>query len=130
MHRLRRLLIITIAAMTPLGSANDADSTPSAFSILANTTISCSAKLPSAVVGCWWEIPIAVLGPLELAIAVDAQAALRGGESYLAPQFSIAWYGPTASIWLEVALPAGVTPIPSFGRSDWARFGFSYRWPP
>lgn len=132
----RRLLLATIAALLLLGSAHaEGDATepiaqPS-FSVLSNTTLTCSARLPAAVVGCWIERPLLVLGSFEAAIAVDAAFAYGDPQgTYLAPMLSLAWYGETASIWAEVALPADALPVPHLGRGDWARVGFSYRWSP
>ncbi len=124
--RLRRL-IITLAATTLIASATaEGDATePIPFSVLTNATLSCSVKAPSLIVGCYLERPVAVLGGLELAVGVDAQAALRGGDSHLAPYGIAAYYAPTWSAWLEVMLPD--LGIPVIGAPDWLRFGFSYR---
>lgn len=135
MRRPLRLLLATLVATMLLGSAT-AEGEPTtepvagAFRVLANTTISCSAAWPSTTVGCWIERPILVIGPLELAIALDAQVAFSSSPTYLAPMLSLAWYGEAASVWLEVALPEGALGLPHLGRGDWARLGFSYRWPP
>ena len=142
MRRPRRLLLITILAWMPLGSAQDAASpgsvaveqpvrNPDRFGVLAGSSITCSTAWPSATVGCWWEKRVLTLGDFEVAIAMDAQLALGGTrETYLAPMFSAAWYSATASMWLELAVPDGWLPVPHFGRTDWLRVGFSYQWDP
>lgn len=135
MRRPHHLLLATILATTLLGSATAEGETTTEpiaapFSVLANTTISCSAAWPSTTVGCWIERPILVIGPLELAIALDAQVAFSSSPTYLAPMLSLAWYGEVASAWLEATLPEGVLGLPHVGRGDWIRLGFSYRWPP
>ncbi len=123
--RLRRL-IITLAATTLIANGiAAAEDTPEPFSVLTNATLSCSIKAPSLIVGCYLERPVAVFGGLELAVGVDAQAALRGGDSHLAPYGIAAYYAPTWSAWLEVMLPD--LGIPVIGAPDWLRFGFSYR---
>lgn len=121
-----RLLLITILALTPLGSAQDADANPSPpFSVLAGSSITCSSTWPSAVVGCFWERPVLVLGALELALGVDAQASFSdAAQGHLAPYAVLAWYGADASAWVELRLPElnGLQPL---GDSDWLRVGFS-----
>lgn len=121
---MRRFAFILLA-LVAVAQAQETEST-----WLTNTTLSCSVKLPSTTLGCFWERPVWVsdaLG-LELAIAVDAQASLRG-ESYVSPMFTLAWYGPRASVWLEAAVPDGLLPITGIGRGDWVRFGVTYRFP-
>lgn len=133
MRRPRPLLLAILLGTTLLGSATAEGEAPTeapAFSALANVTVSCSAAWPSTTVGCWLERPILVVGPLELAISLDAQVVIGGSPAYLAPMLSLAWYGEAASVWLEVALPEGALGLPHLGRGDWARLGFSYRWPP
>lgn len=120
----RRLLLITILAPLLLGSAH-AEGEPD--SLLANTTLTCSARLPAAVVGCFVERPIAVLGPVELALGVDAQVALSDAHrGHLAPYAVLAWYADQWSAWAELRLPelAGLHPI---GDPDFLRLGFSLR---
>lgn len=133
MARLLRLLLATLLASTLLGSAlaegeAPAAAPPPAFSVLANSTLTCSARLPTAVVGCFLERPVLVLGALELAVGVDAQAALRAGleDAHLAPYLIAAVYQEALSAWLEVRLPelAGLHPI---GDPDYLRVGFSIR---
>ncbi len=125
------LLLVTILALTPLGSAQDADANPSPpFSVLAGSSITCSSTWPSAVVGCFWERPVLVLGALELAVGVDAEAVLGGQlDGHLAPYVVAAYYADTWSAWTEVRLPelGGIKPI---GDSTWLRAGFTYRIPP
>lgn len=102
---------------------------PPAF--LAGSSVTCSTAWPSATLGCWWERPVLVLGELELALGVDAQAALSGSweDAHLAPYLILAWYGPTVGAWLEARLP-DLPGVPLLGSSDWLRLGFSYRVPP
>lgn len=133
-----RPLLVTIAALLLLGSAHaegegqdptETGSVPPTptFSVLRNTTITCSARLPAAVVGCYVERPLLVLGPVELAVGVDAQAALRNDHSgHLAPYAVLAYYGEALSAWVELRLPelAGLHPL---GDPDWLRAGFSVR---
>ena len=132
------LLLVTTLALALLGSAaaegdgrdpTDSGSVPPnpQFSVLRNTTLSCSARLPTAVVGCFIERPVLVLGPVELAVGVDAQAALRSAHSgHLAPYAVLAIYQDAWSAWLELRLPelAGLHPL---GDPDYLRVGFSYR---
>src|SRR5690606_8427440 len=128
----RRLLLITILAPLLLGSAHaEGDATesvaPPAFSVLSNTTLSCSARLPAAVVGCFVERPVLVLGPFEVALGVDAQAAFSDAHrGHLAPYAVLAWYADTWSAWAELRLPelAGLHPL---GDPDFLRLGFSLR---
>jgi len=120
--RLLRPLTITILGMMLLGNANAEDGEP--FSVLANTTLSCSAKLPSGLVGCYWERPVWVLGAFEVAVGIDAQAALNGGDNYIGGYGIFAYYAPTWSAWAELHLP-DLAPV--IGNPDWLRVGFTYR---
>lgn len=129
----RRLLLAITLALLLLGSAHaEGDATepiaPHAYSVLSNTTLTCSARLPAAVVGCYIERPLLVLfNTVELAIGVDAQAALTDAyRGHLAPYAVLAFYGETASAWIELRLPelAGLHPL---GDPDYLRIGFSYR---
>lgn len=120
----RRLLLLLIATLATTATANEtADASP--FSVLTNTTLSCSLKAPSLTVGCFYERPVFVAGPFELAVGVDAQAVLTGGDNHLAPYAIASWYAPNWSAWLEVIFPD--LGIPILGAPDWLRFGFSYR---
>lgn len=129
--RLRPLLIM-ILALTLLGSAaaeegSATESVAPEFGVpfLANTTLTCSARLPSAVVGCFYERPITTLGPVELAVGVDAQAALRGAlDAHVAAYIVAAVYLEGWSAWVEVFTPELVPPI---GTPDWFRAGFTVR---
>lgn len=103
--------------------------TESVASLLSGSTITCSAALPSGTTACWWEKRILTLGDFEVAIAVDAAVTFSTGEWYVSPMLSLAWYGPAASVWGEVALPADALGIPRLGRSDYVRAGFSYSIP-
>lgn len=137
MRRHLPLLLVMVLAMTVLANANDAAEPTtesiavSPFSVLANATVSCSAAWPSSTVGCWLERPLLVLGSLELAVGVDAQAALRGGleDAHLAPYLIAAAYLDSWSAWAEVRLPE-LSGIPALGAPDWLRVGFTYRIPP
>lgn len=134
----RLILLLAMAlAMTALASvtadvedptltvSEDAAPAP-AFSVLHNATLSCSVKLPSTTVGCFLERPVFVLGGLELSVGFDAQAVLTGGgDSYLAPYGTLAYYAETWSAWLEVMLPE--LGVPVLGSPDWMRIGFTYR---
>lgn len=133
MPRRPRLLLAILLALTLLGSAHAGGEAPGlapapAFSVVANTTLTCSARLPAVVVGCYWERPVLVLGPVELAVGLDAQAALRGDfeDAHLAPYLIAAVYLDAWSAWVELRLPelAGLRPI---GDPDFLRVGFSYR---
>lgn len=127
------LLLITTLGLTWLGSAlaEGEAGTDSVASLLADSSITCSTAWPSATVGCWWEQPIWVVGDVELALGVDAQAVLAGSwdDAHLAPYMIVAWYGATASAWLEVRLP-DLGGIPVLGDSDWLRAGMTIRVPP
>ena len=130
----RRLLLITIVALLlsvsgAEGASATEDVAPS-FSVLSNATLSCSARLPATVVGCFIERPLLVLfNTVELAIGVDAQAALTNDyRGHLAPYIVAAFYGEALSAWIEVRLPelAGLHPL---GDPDFIRAGFAYRIP-
>ena len=128
------LLLTTILAWMPLGSAQEAASpgsvaveqpvrNPDRFGV----TLTCSARLPTVVVGCFAERPVLVVGAFELAIGVDAQVAFsNAARGHLAPYAVLAWYGETASAWVELRLPElnGLQPI---GDPDFLRLGFSLR---
>lgn len=129
---MRRLpLLVTILALLLLGSAHaEGDATENvapAFSVLSNATVTCSARLPAAVVGCFAERPVLVLGDFEVALGIDAQAALTNDHrGHLAPYAVLAYYGEVLSAWVELRLPelAGLHPL---GDPDYLRIGFSYR---
>lgn len=125
--RLLLLLLATLATTANANGTDDANTTEDVapFSVLANATLSCSLKAPSLTVGCYLERPVLVAGPLELSVGVDAQAALTGGESHLAPYASASWYGGTWSAWIEVIFPD--LGIPILGAPDWLRLGFTLR---
>ena len=134
MRRPLRPLLATLLVLMLLGSGTaegEARTEAPAFSVLANATISCSAAWPSTTVGCWLERPILVVGPLELAISLDAQAVLTGAlaDSHLAPYLIVAAYLESWSAWAEVRLPE-LSGIPVIGSPDWLRIGFTYRIPP
>lgn len=117
-------------ATEPVGNPDTMPAaTESVAALLSGSTISCSAALPSGTTACWWEKRVLTLGDFEVAIAVDAAVTFSTGEWYVSPMLSLAWYGPTASVWGEVALPDGVLPLPHAGRSDYVRVGFSYSIP-
>lgn len=128
MRRLH-LLLITILALTPLGSAQDADAKPSPpFSVLAGSSITCSTAWPSSTTGCWWERPVLVLGAFEVAVGIDAQAVLTSGlnDAHLAPYVILAAYLDTWSAWAELRLPE-LSGVPVLGSPDWLRVGFTLR---
>lgn len=147
MFRRLTLLLATLLATTALASGTaegEARTEAPAFSVLANATISCSAAWPSTTVGCWLERPILVVGPLELAISLDAQVVIGGSpvgldaqtvltgalaDSHLAPYLIVAAYLESWSAWAEVRLPE-LSGIPVIGSPDWLRIGFTYRIPP
>ena len=126
----RRLLLITLLALTLFGSAladaeGATENVAPGASFFTNSTLTCSARLPSAVLGCFWERPIATLGPVELAVGVDAQAALRGAVGgHVAAYIVAAVYLDSWSAWVEVFTPEVMPPI---GSPDWLRTGFSIR---
>ncbi len=121
----RRLLLLLIATLATTATANDNADAPEPFSVLTNTTLSCSAKAPSLTVGCFWERPVLVAGNLELAVGVDAQAVLTGGDAHLAPYAIVSWFADTWSAWLEVVFPD--LGVPVIGAPDWLRVGFTMR---
>lgn len=137
--RLRRHLttiLATIAlALSSAGVAEEPQAAPGEPGQLAGTTISCTLAAPSLLTGCYVERPVIVLGPVELALALDAQAHLTDlalgdvDTSHLAVYASVGVYEENWSAWLEVWLPrfAGVTLI---GTPDWLRLGFTYTVPP
>lgn len=132
MVRPRRLLLaMTLAAMllaSALAAEPDA-TTDSVASLLSGSTVTCSAALPSGTMACWWERRVLTLGDVEVAVALDAALVASTGGWYVTPMASVAWYGPTASVWGEVALPADMLGIPRLGRSDWLRIGLSWTIP-
>ena len=125
-----RRILATILALALAGSAlADGDATesvvtePPAFGV----TLTCSARLPTAVVGCFVEHSVLVLGNLEVAVGVDAQAALTDDYSgHLAPYVLLAVYQDTWSAWAEVRLPE-LHNVPVLGDPDYLRVGFSLR---
>lgn len=130
MRRPRRLLLITILALTLFGSAlaeGEATTEPIA-GFLSGSSITCSTAWPSSTTGCWWEKRVLVLGAVELAVGVDAQAVLTGGlnDAHLAPYLIAAWYGEQASAWAELRLPE-LSGVPVLGSPDWLRVGFTLR---
>lgn len=132
--RLRRLLAMTLAttllASVTAGEPTDPPPEP-APAALAGVTLSCSIAAPSWVSGCWLERPVLVLGGLEVALGLDAQAALGAGveHAHLAPYGILAYYGEHWSTWAEVRLPQ-VAGVPVLGSPDWLRVGFTYTVPP
>lgn len=132
--RLRRLLGMTLAttllASVTAGEPTDPPPEP-APAALAGVTLSCSIAAPSWVSGCWLERPVLVLGGLEVALGLDAQAALGGGveHAHLAPYGILAYYGEHWSAWVEARLPQ-LAGVPVLGTPDWLRVGFTYTVPP
>ena len=137
--RLRRhlttILATTALALSSVVAAEDTPSDSVGAGQAAGTTISCTLAAPSLRTGCYVERPVIVLGPVELALALDAQAHLTDlalgdvDTSHLAVYASVGVYEENWSAWLEVWLPrfAGVTLI---GTPDWLRLGFTYTVPP
>lgn len=118
---MRRLLILAALA---LGSVTAAGSP------LAGHTISCSVAGSPVYGGCYYEVPTLTVGPLALAVGVDAQLATAqsGRESYLAPYILATLTLDYWSAWAEVATPDSWG-IPVIGRSDAWRVGFTYTFP-
>lgn len=130
MRRLLPLIVTLWMTLAGTATAEGDDPEPFTTSWASGAVVSCSTKLPSLLTGCFLEKRVLTFGGFEASLALDVQAALRGiGESYLAPMLSLAYYTSTWSAWLEVALPAGVIPIPAVGRSDAMRLGFTYTIP-
>lgn len=118
-----RRLSITILVMMLLGIAlaqdSEVDQPPP------TTTLSCSASVFSVTAACFVERPIITIGKFELAVGVDALAPFLDLEdASLAGYGVLAYYAPTWSAWVEVAIPKIVPPL---GRSDPVRFGFTAR---
>ena len=89
-----------------------------------NTTLSCSIA-SGGHAGCYLERPIWALGPLEVSIGIDAQAAWNQARtSHLTGYALIGWYEPTRSFWVEFAIP---NVVPVIGRADAIRAGFTVR---
>lgn len=124
---LRRLLLTTILATTALANADEGVSAAnSPFGVLGGSTVSCSVT--NAVAGCYWERPVAILGPFEFTVGIDTQAAYAEGRtSHLAAYAGVAYYAPTWSAWLELYNPRAN--LPTIGRPDWFRLGFTWRLP-
>jgi hypothetical protein len=113
---MRPRLLTTIVATTLLATAYANDSPARA-----TWTLACNAGVPASV-ACYVERPVYQLGPLEIAIGVDARA--RRDSSSVAAYLITAYYAPTWSVWGEVRLPEIVPPI---GATDWLRIGFTMR---
>jgi hypothetical protein len=130
-----RRLLTTLAAMMLLGVAaaqTSPDNEPVEVpgSVLSGVTVTCTLAAPSWTLGCWAERLLATVGPVELAVALDAGVSLSGEpDPHLAPMLSLAYYGEASSVWVEVAMPAGTVPGLPLGRGDWLRVGFSHRIP-
>ena len=111
---MRHLLPIALLALTLSGSAVAEG----------NRTLTCSAT--NTVAGCMIEQPAFTLGPLEVAVGVDAQLAYGGGrESHFGPYLLVGWYETSYAVWAEFHLPE--TGIPTVGRPDFWRVGFTVR---
>lgn len=138
-HLLLGMTLVMMLAVSGLAGATEPVGNPdtlptettieSVAGLLSGSTITCSAGLPSGTTACWWEKRVLTLGDFEVAIAVDAAVTFSTGDWYVSPMLSLAWYGPSASVWLEAALPDGILPLPHVGRSDYVRIGFSYSIP-
>lgn len=131
MPRLRRLTT-TIAATILAGVAvGQSPAEPEhEFSVLSGVTVTCTAAAPSWSVGCFAERRVLTVGPLEVAVGVDARTVLTGtlDDASLAPYGIVAVYLETSSYWLEVRLPQ-LAGVPVIGSSDWLRVGFSLQIP-
>lgn len=130
-RQLLATLLATMLLASGLAGATDPPTTENVaapFSVLANSSITCSTAWPSSVTGCWWERPVLVLGAFEVAVGIDAQAALTGtlDDAHLAPYLIAAWYGEQASAWAELRLPE-LSGVPVLGSPDWLRVGFTLR---
>ena len=137
---LRLLLVGMTLAMMPLASAQDDEAAdqPEPFGV----TLTCSAAIPSVTLGCFAERPILTLGPLEVAIGVDAEVALNAPpegqalvqlqgtppnvDGHLAPYIVGAWYAEGWSAWAELRLPS-LSGVPAIGDADYLRVGFTTR---
>lgn len=131
MARRLTLLLITILALTPLGNAQDAEGDPTTEPVagfLSGSSITCSTAWPSSTTGCWWEKRVLTFGDFEVAVGIDAQAALTGtlDDAHLAPYLIAAWYGEQASAWAELRLPE-LAGVPVLGSPDWLRVGYTLR---
>jgi len=121
-----RRLAITIAATTLIGVAA-AQESPDNF--LSGVTLTCTGAAPSWSVGCFAERRVFTVGPVEIAVGVDARAVLTGtvDDASLAPYGVLAVYLDSSSYWLEVRMPNFGVPV--IGTSDWLRVGFSLQIP-
>ena len=115
---MRRLLIL---AMLLVGSVTAAGSP------LAGHTLSCSVGGNPVYGGCYYEVPTFSVGPLALAVGLDAQLAggSSGRESYLAPYILATFNLDYTSVWLEFAAP-DTWGIPIIGRPAAWRFGVTH----
>lgn len=129
-RRLTTILATTLLASGIAAAQEPTGSPPEPAGLLSGATVSCSLAAPSWVAGCWLERAVLTLGPLEVAVGVDAQAALAGSldEAHLAPYGIVALYLDSWSAWLEVRLPR-IASVPLLGSPDVARLGFTYRIP-
>jgi len=130
-RQLLATLLATMLLASGLAGATDPPTTENVaapFSVLANSSITCSTAWPSSVTGCWWERPVLVLGDFEVALGIDAQAALTGtlDNAHLAPYAILAYYGQAWGAWAELRLPE-IAGIPVLGTPDWLRLGLTYR---
>lgn len=130
----RRLLTLLAALLFASAYAEEGvgtDPPPEAIEVeavspLAGFTIACSVGFPSTVAGCFLESPPATLGPLGVAVGVDAQTALTGAATHLAPYLVLSYSVDGTFAWVEAALPAEALGIPVIGRPDYLRVGFSH----
>lgn len=122
---MRRLLLsTTLFVMLLLGSAHAAEDAHAADNQQLNITLTCSIASDGSI-GCFLERPVLVVGNLELALGVDARAALWGeSPTYLSGYAVVAWYEPTWNAWAELAIPEVV---PVIGRPTAFRAGFTIR---
>lgn len=113
-----RAAVLTIAATTLLGVA------------LAAGSLTCSTQPLAFQVGCFLESNVATVGPVEVAVGVDASVDTRTEDVLaVAPYGVLAIYQEGWSAWLEVRLPQLIPGIPVLGDSQPVRLGFAINWP-
>lgn len=118
-------LLITMFALMLAGTAlanesnGDAEARPAA-----GVTLTCSVGTSGSAV-CFVERPVFAVGSFELAVGIDTRVVFRGaGEGHVTGYAILGVYEPAWNVWLELAVPSVVPP---FGKNDFARFGFTFR---
>lgn len=119
---MRRRLLIVATALS-LVSVAAAESPADGFGV----TLTCTAAAPSFTLACFAERPVLEVGPLLVAVGVDAQAVLTSDPvaAHLAPYGLLVLTLPSWSAWAEVRLPESIG-VPVLGAPDWLRLGFSW----